>query len=876
MRKIVPFNRFEVLSTDLTQLQAVSQEELRDRLTDNTVNTGIVIPASAVKPVDIQNIIYNASASVPFAFVFTGSLLDVESGIAIDSDGERIEIDDSVACTGNLSDPLQDPPRFKTYEVSGDGSGNYLTPFSTGSKTISDPDPTETGAVNPHTINGILCVERFVFISYVSVVETVANPSNHENNNGSVVPADNYRKPLTALDQKQGTAYAHRRKNGYRIYVAKEAELSGTSPYPTLATAFPSPEDNTKALFVGSYYLRTDTHIIYQTNTARQRPVFRSVPIEVAKIDASNATSVYADQQTVGIIEHVNAIEDPTKVSPSNPHGTTTLSTGTDSDVVTNGLIDDSSAYGGRVHPSNSPIETTTILLPTINNSFGTNNTAGSYYKGTAPQQQILTSINVGVTISAVQFNIPISSDKQSAFINGHHVLLETLTPFIAGSPATGFVPFSSSAPDVDGIGLWCVYVAQDLVNTTNAILGKHFLGTDNSYDLSVLPTNAIPICIVYWNGSNAITQTRLGPTGSPTPADVRSIGTVSIKQISTNAMSHPEQGLFSRQAFGINKLADGDFTYNKVPSTNAQTFWQSGSGTNGTISLANAVDATALETERCLSVSIQPGGGLFNQSVRTKVSGGGGLTGTMPLKPSTKYVLSGLIWATSSAHMNHNVLAQLILVNTSNVEGAIASTDSKPIIFARDGAWHRFSVTLITKDYPTVRLSLLSQLKLTITREIVDAGDNTPTTLKLANLMLTEGEWTNGFVPGAKNVWAVTSSPQNIMNATGATWGNYTAATTFYSYGQMIRIFGWATYAINSPLTGQQAKWRLYIDGGIYLSSESIGHLIPASSGTGDTTSIMLWETWLSRGSHTVLLQVYTPNTSLLVMNYGLEISAI
>jgi hypothetical protein len=532
-RQVAPFNRLEVTSGVLSRIQAGKDELIINRLVDSILQPGIAIPAGS-NARDVEKA-FDATATVPqFTIVAAGAdKVTVGPGVAYDVNGNRIELVSGDATVFNPNAPLF------TATITGVSAIQPAAgpiPYSTGRVTAFD-----RGAGPPYTTPDATDGARFVFVRYREVVLTKATPSNHAAATQiaitiAIATGDpDTKKPLTELDEKEGLIYAPHRVDGYEVVIVKLAGL--TVPSQSVPNT-PILAADTTAVYVGRYTITGGVAgTVVLNDTDRPRRLLRLRPREtgVVQSDPAKRPASYDLDQAKTLEEHVSALGTGV-VSPANPHG---LAIGDitgggsepenilyQSEVMKNGIVD-------LLLARNNPIPVPEVLdLEIVNTTLGT----------------------FEAYVKCRQFTV----GQHVMYILGERFanLIPTLTS-LGGVGTDAAVGFDSVA---DPSGTYVLLAKKSAANI--ATVAKKPIAT-------ALVAGELRLGTVYWSGT--VLRKTIGrdsasavPTVDavetpPRPIDDRSFGLVSLPQISTEGLAHPDNGFFAKQVFQ-NFLINPDF----------------------------------------------------------------------------------------------------------------------------------------------------------------------------------------------------------------------------------------------------------------------------------------------------------------------------
>ena len=494
MNKINPFNRWELTTGDVKFMQDPStdtdpliRDETLSRLADMIETPGIVIPKLALS-LEIQNRFGNLTDASRRQFFLTAGptsgYISVGHGIAYNSKGEMvvIPVGDSTVFNANA-------PTFTTTGVSG------TTPFSTGCTDVPAAGTIGDG------------LNRYVFISYLSVVRTKSLPSNHGTlGAGPVVPSTNFNSPITSIDQEEGLAYAHHRLNGYKITVLVEGNITldlisdpeGTPIWTTDPTA----------IFIGRFISNIAGPDFTDAYTSPPRKVLQLKPHAVGTAAVAQRPPLYADGQIVTVQEHIAGIGTGS-VTPRNPHGTAIADLEGSLEPGLANLQRDlargiyNPAVSLNTPPLNNPLPGATAgaLAPSISGALTlsssvswaeANGAITSYSSGTLFDKAVNLEQLKTMSINGVNMS-------QAVYVNGNRCIMAIP---VATNPLYAFIGFGAVNPKMVGSGTFTIFVMANPSNISQLLLGAAHLVEDGGAE--TLRGDMLPVCKVYWNATAA------------------------------------------------------------------------------------------------------------------------------------------------------------------------------------------------------------------------------------------------------------------------------------------------------------------------------------------------------------------------------------
>jgi hypothetical protein len=855
---IAPFNRFEVLSSDLEFMQAAQSnidpllpDGALDRFKDKTDKPGIVIPAGATVA-DIQN-------GIAAQFTITdsgGGNIDVDLGQAYDSDGERIVIQsgDTVTFDANA-------PNFTTDGISGGG-----TPFSTG--RIDIPPGGTPGDNNI----------RFVFISHLPVVRTLALPPDHESKDGDISGATDNRKPITGLDAEQGVAYAHHIIDGYKIVVVEVAAIT------TDSENVPQLVADSTAIFIGRYVSDSPSTVggIVHSDATYRRPILRVRPHVAVKIDSADKPVLYADGQFVTYKEHITAIGSGV-IKPTNPHGIDLIDLITTSleptlaafqdEAMGNGLTD--KGIEALARPINSPIDPSQFAANVTISVTGIDVFSATIRAGSATGGV--------VTLDAKAYEKMVRVDQLSSvqriYVDGDR--LTSLSPTIAeitgGGGDDGIVPFSTNTPSPDTTGLYKIFVMVDPDNAGVGLLGKVL-------DTASLDEDRFLLVKVYWDGTNVTLIKSEFNESVASPQDFRNFGVINTPQIATEAIRHATKGLLAQQVFA-NSLGNADFRLAADAGTYADSdVWGwTADATVGSIVRTRSTSppdsfANGPKTDMGLKVDLTKSGedldvGLFGELIA-------------PIKPNTKYTITAWLLVTSG----NNVNMQVDYMQDEDNKGISVTTGAQDISLNatdRDSQWKRVAVPIITNASASVTKGTEATPKPHLLKIRFHKGNSDIVTLNdgdiyLASVVILEGEWVANYIgprcysgeifmwdrsascpPGSIEVTAMRGRlPVGDWDAGGANIGDTGGATPQTGFSPAGNLIGTALSGTASGAMSGSITVATGVDG-------AHGHL-PGTSQAGFGAAPVAWVAIdpLSAHQHNLTNQPFSGNMSSLAIS--------
>jgi hypothetical protein len=680
MKTYTAFNRAELITGTLTLIQQAKEEEIADRLKDRLEQAGILMPASATA-IDIQD-------GIPTVFVISNAgsgNINVGAGIAYNSNAERIEILSGDSTPYNADTSFPNVAVFTT-TITGVGSIQGNTPFSSGRLTIPPRDALNSG-------------ERFVFVRYRQVVRTKSLPPNHNTSSGTVITIaggdPDTKKPYLELDQKEGLIYAPHYINGYEIIVALQTELTPG----TQTTGTPVLASDTNAIYIGRYDYTGgapgSVGTITLSDNARPRLLMLIRTHESAKVDSTNQPTTYDDGQRVTLQEHTSALGTGV-IAPTNPHGlaiTDITGGGTEPENIVyqkesmnNGLID-------VLNTTNNPIPASEALEPTIVNTPLIGPAFLAY-------------------VSCTQFDttrhaLYISGERFSSIINklstysGNPADTQAIVGFLAGDPA----------------GTYNIYVNKA---TTGVVLLQKLIST------SALPADSLLLFTVYWTGAKLLKDANLdesltSPIIFPTPyrpIDKRSLGLIGKRNMSTEGMSDPLNGIFAQQGV-TDLLYDGNMqmwypysvAINSFSTVNGRPWmWDLGLLPGSSASVSSCLLKDVLLDGQTSGPKVTSAAKIHNTTATGGIFhahyGGGLVVGSTPLggllfgiKPNTNYTVT--IWFKITAPGTPNVPVSTTIVPTVRIlrggDWAQVSNMQTCILAQNSITWQKVTVTLTT-----------------------------------------------------------------------------------------------------------------------------------------------------------------------------------
>jgi hypothetical protein len=879
---IRPFNRIELLDSDLALITEPRNTDISgdvklpdktlDRMVDRILQPGLRIPTFAIPEyintgLEDKRTVPSLATTFPIIEIDTTHVTVCNSTgmnaedfhVAYDRDGQRIQIpmDDNV--TFDATAPSATTPGF-----------TGTTPFSTGRKSIL-----LSGAVG----------DRFIFIGYTPVVRTENLPPDY-----GMIGAQ--RNPVSSIDELTGLVYAHQRINGYVIYVATLADLD---PGPKLKDSLviaglPVPS---KAVYLGrvgwsgsaiTNVIGGSSHIVLNDSTY-PRALLRLTTGEVATLDSSLRTQVYGAGQVVTFPEHAMSLGTAASVTPVNPHKLHINDIEGGAAEPKNILYQKESLVNGIIDPAISrtvPASLSTAMACSIQIVPLVTSKYFAEIPMSGVPEVMIAPINTSQSI--VKFN---QLAAQSAYISG--VRFDRVSPVIVATSEC-YVPFNSTGPNQDGAGIWVIFaINSDAItdsvqrtnmlnqftaegNTSAMLLGKYLLSAGSLGDPNAVFAfpNTMEICRVYWDGTSVLQHSPYNTTVDV--EDTRSLGLVSTPNIATKAQVDPLAGMFTNQKFCINRMFNGDFSYNALGTTSAD-WWKLGTtpAPSGTLSIKVIDSATGPDnqadmkrygpkTDRGAKLVLTPAGTTLHVALAGQVSS---------LKPSTKYTMSAWMWAYAPAagDAKVNISAMVDKLNTST---GVPLNDPRSlprnILLSRTGSWQKVSQTFTTLQAD----SLVSE-----NVGLVFYFDSTvgtgPFTLWMTNMMFTEGEWVGEFVPSTRE-WGYGLSDYRIqtnLNTGGA--GNWATALvdvfnkTIYSTGEHAFVHAKQNVLVTngSSMQGYAARLILYVDGSEVSSSRGLhdhpyGSIAQNSTIWTDTTFPLSvsWVGYLTPGIHQILVK--------------------
>ena len=716
---IEAFNHYPLISTEVDFLQDQTQADIKNRALDRTKQAGVVIPATST------SVQIGAGCTGEFEVTLkAGHLLDVGRGIAYNQDGNRIEIKGADVV---VWDPAA--PGFTTSGV----SGTPITPFSTGHLDVGDPASGSTG-------------DRYLVITYLPVVETVLLPPNHYGADGDIsgVPATglSYREPITLPDQKQGLAYAHHFIDGYEV---------------SIVTGLPSATDT---VVLAKFY--NDATTGFGSLDYSVRPLLIDRGMAGALIDSGAKTTDYIsdDDRPRTFIEHVNTVGHAT-VTKDNPHGTDITDipgavTQTQiKDIIANGIVDTTLAR-------NAPtLDVTTMQMQLINPG-----TVTPKYEAQIDDIGLgtLTVIRSATNAQRIAYCDQLVTNKE-LYVDGLQFVALSPTAAVTGI-TKGYTSFNADDdtgnyvifainPDKLGpsdLALLTSQFSADAGRTTGvALLGK-FKVDSTPYHSDSRAAFSVPGVMelgrVFWD--KAATELRASPYSATTTTkatDTRNVGIISTPQISSVLQADPEHGLLTTGS--PNLLHDGDFEWDVAGTeddgaTHGLTHWYLKKTTGGACAITegdyngtNNHWVAGPKMYRALKVELVPAGNNVDVDIDGTLVG---------IKPSTTYTLSGWINVPTPSSLTSNAIKISAFIAANNAGGATISENDAEISVNRDGAWHKFSVTIKTETTPAIT-DLARVLRIWAREDGWDVSTSIQT-FYLAALMLNEGPMILPFSP--------------------------------------------------------------------------------------------------------------------------------
>lgn len=843
--KIRPFNRLEILSSDLDFFQDVKDQDTRSRLLDVMSQPGILTPTgSTVTAIQNQlptvlpifdatagNIHVGTSTITPLSGVYPNPTIH----IAYDALGNRIELP-----AGDDTPFNTNAPAFTTTGITGS------TPYSTGRLTVSGRTPSSGTE------------DRYVFISHVPVVRTKStfDPTpaapNHQTSVGSVVTAANNRnKPVTGIDQKLGQAHADHIINGYRIFVAIGA---GSTLGPTevsfdpdgtprlIAGLFTASEpDSINAIYIGRFTI-TSLNVIAifaLPDSIRPRDLMQFRPLESTQLDTGNPTTIYAAGQIVSGQQHINAFGTGSTLDANNPHRQSIFDLDDVSaitgqavqpigDVLTTGIIDKAQDRNAIIPTSSTAVQPS---LVTTGSATYTSATSLAIVTGGI---LTTTTIAAGTVISkraelvADLISLPI----QAIYIDGTRIT--KLRPFIPGSLVTAAIPFVGTGQPtlIDATGTYTLFIANPDA-ATRTLLGlavdEGLIGKTTE-DISAV-RNTIAVATVYWDSATEVLRytnlTAVITTGTPPTADLRRFGLVSTPQISTEALSSASKGLMANQHFDNLTSANSDFRFGfanwvyadadtspvfGAGNISAVAFLKAAGGLPDPLGLTNptGIPAPTIITDAELltqanayygvKYTFAPTPPALSVAIRTSVGG---------IKPNTTYTFSMQIKTPATNQVNATVAL-------TNATGGSPYSNRQDMRFTRDDDYHRVAVTLRTNGTPDITTS-------TVYLEIKFGNDGsfgvfTANPISISSIIMTEGEFVLGNLVRTPVTYSIGSASIISTSFTAGTADSL--PLSFVSTGQHMLLRAAASIDIEdlSAFTSVITQYflQLVLDGGV------------------------------------------------------------
>jgi hypothetical protein len=589
------------------------------------------------------------------------------------------------------------------------------------------------------------------------------------------------------VDQKEGTAYAHHRIDGYRIYVANGYEVdptsvgAGTTPRlgSVAASGFPGTGENyDAAVYLGKYVYTPagigPTGFVSGSDALDKRSLMMLKPNVSAKVgnnlDANTLTSSYVAGMMATLQEHIGAVGDGI-VTPKNAHGEAIQNVtggGTDTlqrEAFDDGIIDEA-ATTNNPRSANVAAAVDNVGMTTI---------VGDVIFADVVGGADTTKTYVSPTFAA---NVYIPQGVGGQLIAGQEIYLggERLNQIRPLKPLTtsAYVGFSAAVDAVTGVYKIFGRTYDPTTNPGQMLLGKVLNTT------ALLPTD-MEFGRVLWNGSTLSSDIGSVVAGV---LDTRNFGIISKPQISTRGMGDPNVGMLAAQTF-VNIAANGDFTLEgpntQLPWTSIPLAWNAnssvasglytaGSGITGEFVGRDLITGTAdLATVRTSGPQATNGLRLtFGCNVSSHFLYRRYRTSLGPLKRNTLYTVSAWIESNSDVN-NHMSIGAQFCSDTS----AIAYSDGvQYFVFDRTNntTYQRIGATIRTNANPSVAtpdamLELVFEKKTGVLPNALS--------IKIAKVVVVEGEWSVGPIgprvyPGEIFMWDQgTSCPPGSVEVT-------------------------------------------------------------------------------------------------------------
>ena len=734
MGRLNPFNREELITSDLEFIQDTKTDEIRNRFKDQLLTAGILPPTNAtlVELADgCTGTVFPISIAANVLRVGDAGAIPANSiHVAYDTNGDRIAFPD-----GDVTPFNQDAYEFTTAGISGTN-----TPFSTGRLNIDPRAPIVVGATGT----------RYVFVSYVSVVKTLSTlaasplPPNHNTLQPIIIvtpavgTAGDTQRAIGNLDQKSGFAYAHQHIDGYRIFVATGPDDPTYSATPEVTIAGPTVTLNATNIVANGYvtsFINPDRAIYLGKFIAAYGGALSgldcsgrqliSVRPTLAKGTVGGGVGAYSAGLLKTFAEHIAAVGDGV-VGVKNPHGediqnvTHGLANVLQEDALDNGIIDEAASTN---NPPSTDINLAVenILLPSIVGSV-------DFADIVASTDVLKTYVNP--TFSA---NVYLSQGTGGELLAGREIYLEgeklyQVRPLKPGA-TDAYVGFTAT----DAAGTYIIF-GRTLDATNNP--GQMLLG--KVPDTVTLLATDLEFGRIYWNGRNTLSKDIASLTDS-TIQDRRNFGLISKQQISTRGLKDPDVGMLAVQSFE-NKVANSNFvTPNAIGTPLVPCSWNT-TGSIGTVPTIATITKTTVSDIESAGPKTTYG---LNVSPVTAITASSDFVVRSPmtkLKPNTLYTASAFLKLKSTT--NRMTISGKFVDNAGTTDRVLA-----PIDFTVNRSitgWQRIVVTLQTTAFGDFSGdSDCFAFKCGKIAEALHVGDQG---FYLASVCVVEGEWTIGY----------------------------------------------------------------------------------------------------------------------------------
>lgn len=565
---------------------------------------------------------------------------------------------------------------------------------------------------------------------------------------------------VSQLDESGGVHYPQL-MDGYQIML--------TPPVPTPTPHPVSPNGDGFSLFLCkiTYVGGTGTITVIDgqatdgSNTIDTRPteikrVFsavRDTQVEVVvDNNPANRTPVYGDGFIGSLKDHVQALGGGSP-TPNNPHGLTLsdipgagtepVAEGNQNFSLDKGLVDKNAPQNSPAYnaPGATPPDVTSAQCSVAQTPSTSLQPAGI--------DSAVTTISTNLQTAWIRV-IDLHTTKKAAFLGGKQ--LKRLYPTVrqTGAPVNsdpsidpGGTPDPESGDGWVGFdntiapGYWIIYGSYLKLSTGVDVLLLNKAFDDPSFD----PTDKIVLTRVYWDGLAAWRNAT--KTAGTALDDLRSLGLVGPQQISTEAKANPNTGIISQTVIE-NLVANSNFFLDTNGSPVSVGSWSVNHGNPYVFDALepkqiNSTDDPTLPTNGPAAISgmqFTARAGASSPSFFYQL--------LQNLKPDKWYGLSFWYWAESG----FNARMQLDLSsNKLGAPGTLLDAGVQEFTVRDTSAWQRASIVFKTASGVNADPAVAKYLAFIFDQP--NSGAVLSKTFRMTNVMLTEGEWIPGYMPG-------------------------------------------------------------------------------------------------------------------------------